>query len=132
MAYGYSPVIPLQQNKEDGFYVLTKTISQNIKQNFKNLILTSPGERVMIPDFGVGLRRMLFDNLSFQLKSEISDRIQSQVSQFMPFLNVNEIEFFDREDSPNAIQENTLAVRIFYSIPSQGIDDMLAISREVI
>ena len=50
MSYGYSPVIPLQRNAEDGFYVLTKTIAQNIQQNFKNLLLTSPGERVMIPD----------------------------------------------------------------------------------
>jgi len=132
MAYGYSPVIPLQQNKEDGFYVLTKTIAQNIKQNFKNLVLTSPGERVMIPDFGVGVRRFLFDNLSFQIKNEISDRIQSQVSQFMPFLVVNEVEFFDIENSPNTIKENTLAIKIFYSVPSRGIEDMLTISRDII
>jgi len=132
MAYGYSPVLPLQQNKEDGFYVLTKTIAQNTKQNFKNLLLTSPGERVMVPDFGVGLRHALFNNLSFQLKNEISAKINTQVEKYMPFVAVNEVEFVDNGTSPDDIAENTLAVRIKYSVPSQGIEDMITISREII
>ena len=132
MAYGYSPVIPLQKDNEDGFYVLTKTLAQNTKQNFKNLLLTSPGERVMIPDFGAGLRKALFSNLSFQLKNEITENINTQVEKFMPYLSVNEIEFFDNENSPSDIAENTLAMRIYYSIPSQGLSDMINISREII
>jgi len=132
MAYGYSPVIPLQQDKEDGFYVLTKTIAQNTKQNFKNLLLTSPGERVMIPDFGVGLRRALFENLSFQLKNEISSRIEAQAEKYMPFLAVNEVEFLDSENSPEEMLENALAIRVFYSLPGQGIEDVITVSREII
>ena len=40
---------------------LTKTMMEVIKQNFKNLVLTNPGERVMLTDFGVGIRRFLFE-----------------------------------------------------------------------
>ena len=93
MAYGYSAVLPLQRDDTDGFYVLTKTIPQNIKQNFKNLLLTTPGERVMIPDFGVGLRRFLFENNSFELQDKISERIDNQVSLYMPFVAVNQVQF---------------------------------------
>ena len=132
MAYGYSPAIPLQRDGEDGFYVLTKTIAQNVKQNFKNLLLTAPGERVMIPDFGVGLRRFLFENLTFQTKNEIMERIDNQASRYMPFLSVDEVEFFDSEESLRETAENTLGVRIFYSVPSQGLADMLTVSREII
>ena len=132
MAYGYSPVIPLQQNKEDGFYVLTKTIAQNTKQNFKNLLLTSPGERVMIPDFGVGLKRLLFKNVSFQLKNEISDRIYTQTEKYMPVLIINEVEFFDRDNTPTEIADNTLAIKVTYSMPSHEITDMVTISRQII
>ena len=64
MANGISVVVPLQKDNEDGFYSLTKTLAQNIKQNFKNLILTSPGERVMIADFGVGIRNFLLSEFS--------------------------------------------------------------------
>ena len=54
---GISPKLPLLVDKQDGPYGLNKRLNQSIKQNFKNLILTSPGERVMIPEFGVGLKR---------------------------------------------------------------------------
>ena len=42
--------LPLTYNSADGFTMI-KTIRQMIKQNFKMLILTNPGERVMEPQF---------------------------------------------------------------------------------
>ena len=48
-------------SKKDGPFKLNKTLGEVVRQNFKNLVLTSPGERIMLPDFGAGLRRLLFD-----------------------------------------------------------------------
>ena len=127
MAFGYSAVLPLQRNNEDGFYVLTKTIRQNIKQNFKNLFLTVPGERVMIPDFGVGLRRFLFENNSFELQGNISDRINKQVELYMPFLSIDEVQFLEETDNINENIGNVLSIKVFYSIPSRGTSDVIII-----
>lgn len=127
MSYGISPVIPLQKNEEDGFYALTKTIVQNIKQNFKNLLLTSPGERVMQPTFGVGLKHFLFENNSFELQSEISDQINSQTEKYMPFVNIKEIQIFEEKDPLKIQFNNILSIRIFYSVPSRGIVDSIDI-----
>ena len=57
-------------------------ISENIKQNFKNLILTVPGERVMLPDFGVGLKQYLFTNQGYiaELETAVATRIKDQVN----------------------------------------------------
>jgi phage baseplate assembly protein W len=126
MAFGYSAVLPLQKDDADGFYVLTKTIAQNIKQNFKNLLLTAPGERVMLPNFGVGLKEFLFRNNSFELQNDISDRVNSQVKLYMPFLDVDKIEFFEEETVINNFK-NTLSIKIFYSVPSTGLTDMIAL-----
>ena len=60
---GLSPKLPIQKDPVDGF-ALTKTFKEMVKQNFKNLMLTSPGERIMDPEFGVGLRRFLFVHLT--------------------------------------------------------------------
>ena len=57
---GLSVSLPLTYDNEDGPYRLNKTLKQVVKQNFKNLILTSPGERVMLPTFGAGVRRLSF------------------------------------------------------------------------
>lgn len=125
MAYGFSPVIPLQKNDEDGFYVLTKTLAQNVKQNIKNLMLTTPGERVMISDFGVGLRNFLFQNNSAELQSRINTRIREQVELFMPFVVINNIEFLNQE-------EKIMGIRVFYSVPSENFSDLFEIIKPTI
>tara|TARA_R110002096_G_scaffold280007_2_gene474233 strand:+ start:343 stop:711 length:369 start_codon:yes stop_codon:yes gene_type:complete len=122
MAFGYSAVIPLQRDNRDGFYVLTKTIPQNTKQNFTNLLLTVPGERVMLPNFGVGLRRYLFEINSFDLQGRISDRIATQVDLFMPFVSVNHVEYFEGAGG------DVLSLSIHYAVPSHNISDMITIA----
>ena len=56
---GISPKIPLVYDKIDGPYRLNKDILSMIRQNFKNLVMTNPGERIMEPDFGVGLHGII-------------------------------------------------------------------------
>jgi phage baseplate assembly protein W len=128
MAYGYSAVLPLQRDNRDGFYVLTKTIAQNIRQNFKNLLLTVPGERVMLPNFGIGLRRYLFENNSFDLQGKISDRIDTQINLYMPFVSVNKVEYFEETSPTQEHYGSILYLNISYSVPSHNIYDMIAIT----
>ena len=73
--YGVSPKLPLIVDDLDGHYGLTKTVREAVKQNFKNLILTSPGERVMDSNFGVGLRNFLFENFTIEVGENIRFRI---------------------------------------------------------
>jgi len=129
MAYGFQPVLPLQRDDEDGFYVLTKTLAQNVKQNFKNLILTCPGERVMMPDFGAGIRRFLYENNTFEVQGKIQSAIDEQVATHMPFLSVDQLTFFEAEPefTVSTNQGNTLSVQVFYSIPTRNLSDMLTI-----
>ena len=55
--------LPLARDSSDGFGMI-KNFKTMIKQNFKMLLLTNPGERVMEPDFGVGRKKFLFENSS--------------------------------------------------------------------
>ena len=77
--------------------------------------MTSPGERVMLPDFGVGLRRYLFENDASFISAEIQDRIYEQVRTYMDFIQIVEIRFANSDDNPD-IQENELAVKVTYRI----------------
>ena len=81
---GISPKIPLVYSETDGPYQLNKTLRETIQQNLKMLILTMPGERIMEPDFGVGLYRFLFDSVSEDTFSRASTRIQEQVQRYIP------------------------------------------------
>ena len=84
MAVGFSPKLPLQPDPTDGFFKLNKTLGEVIKQNLKMLILTTPGERIMHPEFGVGARNFLFDTKVGTFQS-LKTTIITQVRQFIPF-----------------------------------------------
>jgi phage baseplate assembly protein W len=125
MAYGFSAVLPLQRDDEDGFYSLTKTLNDNIRQNVKNVLLTSPGERVMLADFGVGLRNFLFEIDSFENQNKISRRIREQFSKYLPFVEINSIEF-------STDNEMIIGIRLFYSVPSINFSDLFEIIKPVL
>lgn len=87
MSRGLSPKLPLSYDPSDG-YTLNKTYEDMIKQNLKMLLLTSPGERIMLPDFGVGFKRFLFEPYRQETIESIIFEIQGQVEKYMPFVEV--------------------------------------------
>tara|TARA_Y100000310_G_scaffold195153_1_gene195150 strand:- start:1998 stop:2384 length:387 start_codon:yes stop_codon:yes gene_type:complete len=127
MSLGLSPKLPLRMDKRVGSYALTQTHTEMIKQNFKNLILTNPGERIMDTRFGAGLRMLLFELNTDNLRSEIVSRINKQVNLYMPFVLINQIVFHD-EGEGISVNPNSLELTINYSIPPLGVNDFLDIS----
>ena len=107
------PSLPLTRDTRSGVFSLITTYQEEIEQNFKNLVLTSPGERVMNPDFGVGISRYLFQQEGNFTSGAIQNRIFSQVSKYLPYIEITDIEIFERTDLSNTFQ-----VTIEYFIPS--------------
>lgn len=112
MSRGISPKLPLTKDPQDG-YKLNKSYIEMVKQNIKMLILTAPGERIMDPQFGVGLRNYLFRNNLPSLQEEIRSAILRQVNRYMPFLEIEEVVFSNSDDTTS---ENGLFMKVFYRI----------------
>ena len=111
--------LPLERNSSDGFQMI-KSFKDMIKQNFKMLLLTSPGERVMEPDFGVGLRQYLFENFSESTFAKIERNILKQVKIYLPAVAIEEVFFTAMDENANA-----LSVRIKYAVPNLNTKDLL-------
>jgi phage baseplate assembly protein W len=122
MAKGLSAALPLIVNEQDGPYRLNKIIPELARQNLKMVILTNPGERVMIPEFGVGLSSYIFENDSPQLRSDIIGRISSQVSEYLPYIFLENISV-----NPFGENDNQLIVSIQYFIPNESGKQNLSI-----
>jgi len=110
--------LPINYDSTDGFGML-KTVTQAIKQNFKMLILTNPGERIMDPQFGVGIKTYLFLNYTEDVEQKIRSKIMQQVSMYIPIIKITNLVFASAPDY------NTLGIRIEYSIPDLGTTDLL-------
>lgn len=110
MASGFSVKLPVSRDPDDG-YSLTKTLEQVATQNLKNLLLTNPGERMMDPDFGVGLKRYLFEMRTEEVNYEMNSKIREQVSKYLTYINIKNINFEN-----DLLNENMVTVSIVYSI----------------
>ena len=114
-----SVALPLQYSSNDGFE-MNKDLKSLFRQNLKMLILTDPGERVMQPDFGVGMRRYLFQNFTQSTYSEIDTRIREQVRKYIPAIRIGSINFSSADPDNNRLQ-----FAISFSIPNIGVKDLL-------
>jgi phage baseplate assembly protein W len=122
---GFSPKFPLQRSNKGGVYGVNTTFKDTIQQNFKNLILTNNGERVMDVNFGVGIRSYFFEPKTSTISADISDKIHFQVKKYMPFITINSIEFTGGDDD-----SNLLGVSITYTIVPLEQKNQLTISSD--
>ena len=115
----YTPQLPLSRG--DSFdYDYIRDVTQLVKQNLKNILLTIPGERAMDPDFGVGVSTYLFENFG-SFEGELKGSIFSQVSRYAPFIELTKGDITSEED-------NVLRVNLHYDIPSLSTKDNMTIA----
>ncbi len=77
----YGPKFPLSAGNHDTFE-LYEDVKQQINFYLKNLLLTSPGENISDPNYGVGLRRFLFEQNVESTRSTMLSSISSQISRY--------------------------------------------------
>lgn len=120
MAIGVSPALPLVYDQLDGPYRLTKSIKEAVLQNFKHLILTNPGEKIMDPNFGVGIRQYLFEQDNGEMQAEIIANIRSQTKRYLSAIYVLDIRFSQgselRADQVSVAESNAMYINILFEI----------------
>ena len=124
MGYGLDAKLPLGRNVASGFYGLTKTIKENTMQQVKMLMLTAPCERMMLPQYGVGLRNYLFENAP---EMDIINAVNEQMDAFLPeikIVSLNVSKGSNREIAHSG-HKNSLFVEITYLIKSINLKDTL-------
>ena len=121
---GIDALLPLERSNVDLYYELSKTINDNVKQNLKMLLYTAPGERIMVPAYGVGLKNFLFENFP---EIDIAQRIQDQVRTYLPQIRILSlaVQRGDQLAIKKVGQANTLTVQITYEIYGYNVRDTL-------
>jgi|TARA_R110000824_G_scaffold158898_3_gene332995 phage baseplate assembly protein W len=94
--------LPLSHNR-DGFFKQTKTSLEQTKSNIKNLLLTRRGERLGNPTFGSDLFAVLFEQEGDDIESKVEEAIRSAMSEWLPFVIINNIETKFSITNKNAI-----------------------------
>jgi len=98
--YAIGISLPIQIGKTA--FEQTFTTFEQVKSNIKNLLLTKRGERVMQPEFGSGLQELLFEQNVDDLEGRIQTTIEDSISQWLPFVNIDEIDI----EQTNELRDN--------------------------
>jgi phage baseplate assembly protein W len=107
----------INSGKNIGFDLFQEDeISKAVKFNLKNIILTTPGERIWDTSFGVGIKNLLFEQKDFGTIDKYTGIIVGQIESYAPYIT---LESVDIEDS----NENTIKINIKYQINRTEISD---------
>lgn len=127
MAQELPKIIPIDVNQRQAIgvkipfdspsvFTSTFTTKEQVKYNLINLILTDPGEKILNPTFGVGLRRYLFEP---EIDEDIlQDIIQTQITRNIPYVTLNNVAIQNDPD------KNTSYVTIDYSLINSETDTL--------
>ena len=116
MAEGLAVVLPLYVDPIDSAYGLHKDLIDVTKQNLKMIILTSPGERVMDPDFGVGIR------------------IRNQVATYLPYIVIRELQVASPTifgGHATEVDSTRINISLTYEVPAAAIVSNLTLPIEI-
>ena len=117
---GIGVSLPLTIDSVDGISLI-QTVKQATYQNLKNLLLTVPGERIDA-NYGVGLKRYLFQQMTPDVYEEIRSVISRQVNLYVP--NVNIVRISITEDENNL---NKISLVVSYTIPSLRTNEVISL-----
>ena len=100
----------------------TQTFKEQVKSNLLNLLLTEQGERVNEPNFGVGLKRLLFEqNIN---KENLEEKINFQIGFYIPEITLMSVSVGSIDN------ENKVYLTISYRFNLDGTTDALTTTFE--
>ena len=104
--------IRFTDEKQSGFATTSTTI-EAVKNNIRNLLNTNRGERLMQPQFGTDLRRVLFEPIDEGLIAVIQDTILDAFQIWLPFVQVNDINIVNKDSDTDG---NKVIINIIFNI----------------
>ena len=105
---------------ETNMFSGTETIQEQSKANLINLLLTEPGERINLPNYGVGIKKLLFEQ---KINIDIlKEKIQNQTAFYIPNITVLNVETSLSEE------EETFFISISYKSNLDGSMDNIQLN----
>lgn len=84
---------------------------EDVRQAIQIILATNPGERVMRPEFGAGLRDFVFEPADLSTQHRIQTRVQEALIDWEPRIDVLEVD-----TTIDAVTKSTVYIRIDYRV----------------
>ena len=103
----------------DGIFAMNFSLRQQIRENFRNMLLTNWGERLGLYNFGANLAPMTLELGTEDFDAEVSVRIKTATNRWMSYINLIEMQrTVENTDNQHTAK---IKLRIFYDVRRLGI-----------
>lgn len=107
---------------QTGMFDQSTTVIQQVRSNFKNLILTKKGERVGQPELGCDLWKILFEPLTDETLENARLSVADAVDRWMPFIELTDFQIAKTDD------ENIINIKCSYRFRNnRNVTDQVSI-----
>lgn len=120
----YGIVTPLREGSDE-IFATHKTVSGFIKDNFKNLLQTNYGTRLMRQSYGANILPLVFEyTTDDKFDEHIKERISRAVGKWMPYILLKDygISFPSEQEVINT-GVTYMKIIITYDVPSISVYD---------
>lgn len=87
-----------------------------VRNSIINMFLTSPGEKILNPEFGIDLRDYLFEAVSDGIATIIQNQVLNNITIFEPRIIVNQVDVIPDYDN------SQYEINIDVAVPFIGVD----------
>ncbi len=102
----FPPSFDLKEKK-----IVMVSNEEDITQSLHILLHTIPGERIMEPEYGCDLRKLVFEKLDNSLIHRFNEIISSAILNFEPRIKFQNIEVLEKNN-----QEGRIMIKVNYTI----------------
>lgn len=89
---------PLEDDPQNGRFLKTsRTTRQAVKSRLLLLLYSQKGQRYYRPDWGINIRRYLFEPNDELTRTELVEDIKNTVQRFLPNISVSQVNFHQEE-----------------------------------
>lgn len=96
--------------------------TENIRESIRIILLTAPGERLMLPGFGAGLNAFLFEPNTPATRRLIEDRIVTALQRWEPRIRLAGVVVSEAADDPQGA-----VARITYDLVATGAREEIGV-----
>lgn len=126
MATAINIKFPIEDDVEKNILFKQNFVTKDaLVSNLLLLLLTEEGERFYMSDYGINLKKYIFEPNDEITQKEITEEIRDRVKRFIPQLTITKVEFFRSEfdEDENQLMENEITVVVSFVYESDVFTD---------
>ncbi len=114
---GFKTPLQLGYGAQDGIFAMHSSLSDQIHDNLRNLLLTNWGEHLGIYDMGANLRPLVTEfTTQDDFDAQAIQRIRNAVTRWMPFVSLEDfLSEVDRTENKNT---GVIRITVSYTVPA--------------